>query len=716
MRTRLLGVLAAGMLALAASSARGERFEVLGMGGAGGMYTPASSPTDPKLMFVSCDMSGCYRSEDGGKTWEMIESLELRSSRGCRPMFAGDKVYWVSGGTLKVSSDKGKTWQAVAPNPPWGNSGVTRLASLANRPATIFAGAGDAVYASTDAGKTWKKGPSGSVGGLAATGDRAYAAVGSTLYVTTDGSNWKQHEIGAADGKAVIRLAAGAEGRNEVVFALVPGVGVVRSTDGGVAWDVVLSRRSQQDLDGDPHELEMARNQTRVVYAATDKLVFRTDDGGRSWESVFRMGGGDANVERSWVQTEIHWGYRIMPYGLGANAADPNLVLVSTQGDFYLSTNGGKSWRQKMNEPVGVQRGDPGFRYRCTGLEVTSVWGFLFDPWEKDRLYIAYTDIGFARSVDRGRTWIHAAKGSPWGNTFYDVVFDPYQKGRMYAAASSRHDIPHWTHISGNAGNPHAVGGVVASDDYASRWQQIGRGYPNLPCTSICIDPVRSKQGRLTMYATFYEGGVYKSTDSGRTWEKKSQGLGNPGNLHVLKVRVHPKSGDVFCAITAHRQGAGDFPVAGGIWKSTDEGETWTDITRGLDLRWPTYFTFEKDNPDVLYLSAATAPRFSQGGVYKTTDGGENWKRILADADFARKRPPGYVHVMNVQLHPDDPNIVYVCSSHGLWASTDGGETWKWFTQIPFGSAQNVAVDPTDTKTIYVTTFGGGIWKGKYLP
>jgi hypothetical protein len=71
---------------------------------------------------------------------------------------------------------------------------------------------------------------------------------------------------------------------------------------------------------------------------------------------------------------------------------------------------------------------------------------------------------------------------------------------------------------------------------------------------------------------------------------------------------------------------------------------------------------------------------------------------------------------MNVKLHPDDPNIVYVCSSHGLWVSTDGGATWKWFTEIPFGSAQNVAVDPLDHKTIYVTTFGGGTWKGPHLP
>ena len=698
---------------IASSPSWAGRFEVLGMGGAGGMYTPASSPKDPNLMFISCDMSGSYRSLDGGKTWEMIDSMELRSSRSCRPMFAGDAVYWVSGGTLKVSSDKGRTWQVVVKGQtPWGNAGATRLASLLRDPSVIFVGAGNAVYVSRDAGRTWQKGPSseGSVGGLAAADGKVYAAVGPKLWVTADGgTNWSSLEIPQANGQPISRLTAGAQRQEEIVYALVRSVGVLRSTDGGGSWSVALSSRRLN-----PHELLMASNQTKVAYAADGKLVYRTSDGGNSWRSVFRMQGGNANVEKSWVQTEIHWGYRIMQFGLGVNAADPDIVLVSTQGDFYLSKNGGRSWNQMMNEKVGVGRGDPGFRYRCTGLEVTSVWDFLFDPWEKNRLYIAYTDIGFARSVDRGKTWIHAAKGSPWGNTFYKVVFDPYVKGKMYAAASNRHDIPHWTHINSNTGR-HS-GGVVITEDFAIRWRNSSRGLPQQPCTSICIDPKNSKPGELTMYVTMFEGGVYKSTDSARSWVKKSNGLGNPGNLHCLQVEVHPKSGDVFCSITAHRQGQRDFPIAGGLWKSTDGGENWRDLTKALDLRWPTYFTMHPTNPDILYLSAATAPNFRQGGVYKTTDGGETWKRIISDDDFAKKRPPSYTHCMNVKLHPDNPDFVYVCASHGLWVSTDAGETWKWFTGIPFGSAQNVAFDPLDRKIMYVTTFGGGIWKGPYLP
>ena len=71
---------------------------------------------------------------------------------------------------------------------------------------------------------------------------------------------------------------------------------------------------------------------------------------------------------------------------------------------------------------------------------------------------------------------------------------------------------------------------------------------------------------------------------------------------------------------------------------------------------------------------------------------------------------------MRAVLHPADPNIVYVCSSHGLWCSTDAGRSWAWFKDLPFGSAQNVAFEPKDPKTIYVTTFGGGTWRGPHLP
>jgi len=689
----------------------GKVYEVTGMGGGGGMYTPSVSPYDPDFMLISCDMSGAYRSLDGGRHWELIHYKQINSTRGRRPAFLPDGVLWASGSTLKVSRDRGATWKAVLPGPaPWGDSAITHIAVNPAGRGDWFVGTATGLWRSADEGRTWEQCLEGTCHGVLPLGAEVFAALEQGRKVfwrsADSGKTWEPVPVPAAKGNPLTSITGGADKGSLVLFATVPKVGTIRSTDRGRTWEVVDPDKGQNDV-------LMARNQTRIAYAVTRKEVRRTTDGGRTWENCFRMSGPQANVVRSWVQTEIKWGYYITRLGFGVNPLDARMVMISTQGDFYISRDGGESWRQSMNEPVGVLPGDPGFRYRSTGLEVTSCWHYYFDPYDHNRRYIAYTDIGFARSVDGGETWIYSARGCPWSNTFYQVVFDPYVKGKLYAATSNRHDIPHWTHICGNT--PRHAGGVCVSEDGGITWRVLGKGQPRLPCTSIAIDPT-SPKGRLTLYATFFEGGVYKSTDNGETWVKKSRGLGRPGNLHALSVQVHPKTGDLYCAVTAHRHGL-DFPVPGGLWKSTDGGESWTEITKGLNLAWPANFAVHPENPDIIYLTAATAPRRREGGLYKTTDGGRSWTRILRDEDFAKTGPPGFVHALFVNLHPQHPDYVYLgTGAHGLWMSPDAGRTWKQFEKFPFRSPTNVTFDPEDPRVMYVTTFGGGVWRGPYLP
>ena len=100
--------------------------------------------------------------------------------------------------------------------PPWGaKTSVSRLASLPGNPSVIFVGAGNAVYVSSNDGKTWQKGPAGSkgVGGIAAAGARVYAAVDDKVWVSKDGvRNWTVTDVGEARDKPISRLTAGAKG------------------------------------------------------------------------------------------------------------------------------------------------------------------------------------------------------------------------------------------------------------------------------------------------------------------------------------------------------------------------------------------------------------------------------------------------------------------------------------------------------------------------
>ena len=77
------------------------------------MFTPAISPADPNLMMLNCDMSAAYISEDGGRNWRMIGHTQLHSDTACRPAFHptdANTIYASSGGRLKISRDRGKTF------------------------------------------------------------------------------------------------------------------------------------------------------------------------------------------------------------------------------------------------------------------------------------------------------------------------------------------------------------------------------------------------------------------------------------------------------------------------------------------------------------------------------------------------------------------------------------------------------------------------------
>ena len=664
-------------------------------------------------MFIACDMGGTYRSTDGGRHWEMIHYQQLNNSLQCRPLFLKEAVLWVSGPMPKISRDKGATWEPLlSDGVPWKGQ-ITRLAADPTDPKVLLLGtsAGE-LWRSADAGKTWNLSRRGRIYALLGLGKKLYASMDNQFLISQDkGRTWAEVVVPAAQGRSFLSLTGGRADSATVLYGPIFKVGMLQSLDEGQTWHVV-------DQFRDCNEVLMAANQTKVAYAAQTghggaRFVYRTTDGGKTWESCFRMEGPQANVDKSWVQTELRWGYYISPLGVGVSRADPKIVLVSTQGDFYLSRDGGDTWKQLMNVALGVQPGDPGPHYRCNGLEVTSCWDYLFDPHVKDHTYIAYTDIGFARSVDRGQTWSWSARGCPWSNTFYQVVFDPFTKNKLYAATSSRHDIPQWTHVSRNS--PGQVGGVCVSEDGGLTWKVLGRELPRLPCTSLCLDP-RSPPGHLTMYTTLFEGGCYKSVDNGKTWVNKSKGLGNPGNLHAFRVSVHPKTGDVYCSITACREGSNQFPVPGGLWKSTDGGDSWTDLTKDLKLHWPGAFALHPENPQVIYLTAGTIPGGPEGGIYGTTNGGKSWKRLLEDKDFAKTGDPSYVQAFFVNLHPSRPDHVYLgTTSHGLWVSRDAGKTWKRVEELPFVSVTNVTFDPEKPEIMYVCTFGGGVWRGKDL-
>jgi photosystem II stability/assembly factor-like uncharacterized protein len=333
------------------------------------------------------------------------------------------------------------------------------------------------------------------------------------------------------------------------------------------------------------------------------------------------------------------------------------------------------------------------------------VWHYYIDPFERDRHYIAYTDVKFARSVDAGRTWM-SDFAEPLRNTTYELAFDPEVPGRIWGAFADMHDIPNGNIIYGRHYREQSGGGVGISQDFAVTWKDTSVGLPKEPVTSIVLDPRSPKNARI-LYAALFEAGVFKSVDGGVSWVKKSEGLGAPDkNVRACRLILHP-DGTLFCLVTALIKDGAFQPEGPGLYCSKDGGESWKCLNKSQPLLWPKDYDVDPRNSNVIYLGAADAYRSQEGGLYKTGDGGLTWNRI------AREGPETF----GATVHPKRPDWVYMCLTEsapgsGLWLSKDAGKSWKPFLGIPFRNIQRISFDPADESVIYVDTFGGSVWKG----
>jgi photosystem II stability/assembly factor-like uncharacterized protein len=247
-----------------------------------------------------------------------------------------------------------------------------------------------------------------------------------------------------------------------------------------------------------------------------------------------------------------------------------------------------------------------------------------------------------------------------------------------------------------------------ASPFAAMHWRTIG---PTRAGRARALSGVPSQPN--VFYAGFDNGGVWRSTDYGSTWEPlfDAQPTGSIG-----AIAVAPSDPNIIYVGT----GAGiirpDLAVGNGVYKSTDAGKTWTNL--GLhDTQMIAMIDVDPTNPNRLFVAALGHPYGpnAERGIFRSTDGGRSFQKVLFKDE--------YTSANDVRIDPSDPNTVYATfwqqqqsfieglafggTGNGIFKSTDGGTTWRQLTAgLPAVIQANLGVAPSNSRILYATVAG----------
>ena len=208
-----------------------------------------------------------------------------------------------------------------------------------------------------------------------------------------------------------------------------------------------------------------------------------------------------------------------------------------------------------------------------------------------------------------------------------------------------------------------------------NEWTSIGPDGGGV--NALAMDP----QSPSTIYAVA-SGGIFKSTDGGESWKTLSApSSGRPfSTLNALAIDPLNR-GTVYA-------GSGS-----GVFKTTDGGASWSSPQMNFPVG---YLAIDPRNPGSVFAGS------NFGGLFKTTDGGTTWSAASSGLE-----PP--IAIYGVAIDPQNPGTVYAGTNDGLFKSTDGGTNWS-ATGNPF-VVYSVAIDPQDPSTLYANDSARGLFK-----
>jgi photosystem II stability/assembly factor-like uncharacterized protein len=341
-----------------------------------------------------------------------------------------------------------------------------------------------------------------------------------------------------------------------------------------------------------------------------------------------------------------------------------------------------------------------GLRWRLIGPfrggRVVAVTG---DPSNAHTYYFGAVDGGVWKTTNDGARWMNLTDGRSTITSVGAIAVAPGDGNVVYVGGGEADFREDYTYGDG----------VDRSTDGGHSWTHLGLDDAR-HIARIVVDP---RDPDVVYVAAMGHGagpnatrGVFRSRDGGKSWKKLLFIDDSTGAIDLAMDPSNPRI--LYAAMWRMRRLPWGFTAGGGrsgLWKSTDAGDTWTELTFNEGMpRGPigrVGISVSAADPARLYATIETPPEDSTGGIYRSDDAGRTWERTSGDQRWMVR--PWYYSV--IRADPRDANTVYVMNL-STWRSIDGGHTFARL-HVPHGDTHDLWIDPHDSRRLISGNDGG---------